>query len=273
MKYKHNKRKNSSILYEILIQELAKTIVSKDKDLRNKILETIKKYFNRGSLLGKELRIYNNILNTNNVDQLIAEKIVMQSKKDHESLDKNKIAQEQNNLFFEIKKYLPTDKVFFNFIPNYRSLASISQIFNRDVSAKTRVLLEQDMVNKMSSNLLNESNKMQSMDKLVLNSFINKYNKEYTSLYEEQKQLLNKFIKSFVDNGLELKIFLNEEIKRLKQEVNKSLTTKEFTNDNVMSENAKKVLEKLNGFSKEIINEQMIKTVIKIQNLIREINN
>jgi len=271
MRYKHNKKRNTAFLYEVLILELAKSVVAKNKELRSKLLETIKKYFNKDNPLGKELKLYKSILSTKSVDNLIAEKILLEAKREHIQLDREEIVGEQNKLYFDIKKFMTPQQIFSNFIPNYKDLASISQIFNKDVSIKTRVLLENDLINKMASNILTE-NKMQPIDNLVLTSFIKKFNEKYQNLHEEQRILLNKFVTSFSDNGLELKAYLNEEIGRLRVEINKSLSLKEFVDDTIMFSNGKKVLEILNGFKTTPINEQLINQVIKIQNLVREIN-
>lgn len=271
-KFKHSKKHNTSFLYEVLILELAKSVVSKNKELRIKILETLKKYFDKSTILGRELSIYKSILNTKNVDVIIAEKILNESKKEYGFLVKDAITTQQNKLYFEIKKFISPQQIFSNFIPNYRNLASVSQIFNRDVSVKTRVLLENDIIGNMTSQMLQER-KLQPIDNLVLNSFVKKFNEKYVGLFSEQKTLLSKFVTSFSDNGLELKIFLNEEIRRLKEEIKKALIQKEFVDDSIMLENGKKVLGMLESFSTMPINEQMIQKLIKIQNLGREINN
>lgn len=269
MKFKHNKRKNSAFLYEVLIQELAKTVVSKDKNLRIQILKILKENFSKNTTIGKELKIFKAILNAKNVNELIGEKIINEAKKEYSLLDKEKLFKEQNELFFKIKKIL-NPQVFSNFIPNYKDLASISQIFNKDVSIKTRVLLETELIKKMSSNILKED-KMVPIDNIIMNSFVKKFNEKYQNLFEEQKKLLNKFITSFVDNGIDLKVFLNEEIARLKKELSQSMTAKELTEDKNMLENCNIVLKILEGLAGRKIDEEMISQVIKIQNLLREI--
>ena len=46
--------------------------------------------------------------------------------------------------------------------------------------------------------------------------FTNKFNSTYSKLNEEQQALLSKYIGSFKDNGLDLKIYLNDELGRIK---------------------------------------------------------
>ena len=268
MKFRHNKKKNSAFIYEVLVLECYKAVLSKNKQLRHSILETIKTFFSSSTQLGKELNIYKAIMNTKNVDELSAEKIIQEAKREYKLLDEMKLLNEKNKLLFRIKKLLPG--AFTNFVPNYKDLASISQIFNKNVIINTRVMLENEILKKMTSNVLKE-NKMVPIDSIVLNSFVKKFNGQYSSIHTEQKNLLNKWITSFADNGLELKTFLNEEIGRLKTELKKSLVLKEIADDTMMLERTKEVVQLLESFSKEPINEQMINHVIKIQSLIREI--
>ena len=56
-KYRHNKKRNTAFLYEALISEYTKTIVSEGEDSRRGqfILSLIKRHFGKGTTLGKEL--------------------------------------------------------------------------------------------------------------------------------------------------------------------------------------------------------------------------
>ena len=89
--------------------------------------------------------------------------------------------------------------------------------------------------------------------------------------YLNKKILLNKFISSFHNNGIELKSYLNEEIGRLKKELKKSFLCEEFISDPQMLANAKKVLKTLESYQSKKPDKQMVEEVIKIQGLIKEI--
>ena len=56
---KHNKKRNTAFLYECLVKELTKAIVHNDNDLKSKITEVIKENFKKGTILKKDLDIYN----------------------------------------------------------------------------------------------------------------------------------------------------------------------------------------------------------------------
>lgn len=269
-KFKHNKKRNSAFLYEVLIQELTKAVLAKDDVLKNKITALIKESFSKNSMIYRELKLYRAISHTKSVGVLTAEKIVNEVKIRHKDINSKQLLSEQNKLARKIRKLL-SDQAFSNFVPNYKDMASISQIFNQRISIKSKILLENELVGKMSIN--QSEDKMVPMDNIIYKSFAKRFNEEYKSvLVEEQKTLLNKFITSFVNNGIELKSYLNEEIGRLKKELKKSLMSEEFVVDEQMTQNAKKVLKILESYKEEKPDKAMVEEVIKIQGLVREIN-
>ena len=85
-KFKHNKKRNSAFLYEILIQELTKSVISKDKEAQSKTTSLIKEYFSRDSMMYRELKLYHAITHTKNTNVLIAEKILNEVKSRHKGL-------------------------------------------------------------------------------------------------------------------------------------------------------------------------------------------
>jgi hypothetical protein len=268
-KFKHNKKRNSAFLYETLIQELTKSIISKNKEMQDNLTSLIKETFTRNSVMYYELKLYKAITDTKGVNVLTAEKILNEVKIRHKDINKKKLVSEQNKLVRKIRKLL-SDKAFSNFVPDYKNLASISQVFNRNVAIKSKVLLENELITKMSNR--EKVEKMTPIDNLVYKSFSQNFNKEYGSkLLESQKMLLKKFITSFSNNGLELKAYLNEEVGRLKEELNSALKKEEILSDLQMVANTHLVLDKLESYQSQKLNKSMIAEIIKIQGLVEEI--
>ena len=268
-KFKHNKKRNSAFLYEVLIQELTKAVLQKNQDLQNKTTALIKESFGGNSNLYLELKLYRAITNTEGVGVITAEKIINEVKVRHKDIDKKKLLLEQNKLIRKMKK-LFLDDVFSNFVPNYKNMASIAQIFNQKTSIKSKILLENEMVGKMS--LKEDEEKMVPIDNIVYKSFVKKFNNEYSvKLMTEQRTLLNKFITSFHNNGLELKMYLNEEIGRLKKVLSQALKTEEFIKDSEMNTSAKNVIGLLESYKNKTPDKKMVEEVIKVQELVKEI--
>ena len=105
-----------------------------------------------------------------------------------------------------------------------------------------------------------------------MKNFVKKFNVRYSdTLHEEQRRLLNKYVLSFSDNGLVLKAFLHEEIERLRTIISRGLKQEDISSDKEMTDKTKQVLNVIDGFSKERINNDLLERVMKIQSLAREI--
>jgi len=107
---------------------------------------------------------------------------------------------------------------------------------------------------------------------VVIKSFTKKFNNKYeTELLDEQKELLTYYISSFADNALELKTFLNEEIARLRSQLQAAKSIREIQSDPDMIEKTEQVIAHLNEFSKRSVDDELLLTVMKTQSLVKEI--
>ena len=271
LKQKHNKKRNTAILYESLVRELTKAILNKNNEIKQKVVSMLKEHFSSNTLLGKELKLYKVLCETYDLSPRAAEKLVFEMRSRHEELSYKGLFKEQSNVIKKINQSF--GKSFFSsFIPNYKTAASIYQIFNQETPSKDRILLEETMIEKLCSSE-EEQPQMKPIDHLTYKTFVKRFNEEYAKpLLKEQKELLSKYISSFADNGVEFKIFLNEEVSRLKEKVSQALTSEEIKSDSNMVEKTKKVLNIMNDFRNEHINKEMIKKVLNIQDLVREID-
>ena len=274
MKLKHNKKRNTAFLFESLVREMTKAVVNKDMEGKQKVLSIIKEHFHKGTELYKELEIYKSVLDNEGVESSFAEKVLVEAKSQHANLDKEKIFQEQSSLINVVNKGLSKD-TFSNFVPNYKNLATLYQLFNTSLAPKKKVLLENSICEHIS--VKQEEQKASEQvpsDKLVFNTFISKFNNTYSeTLSENQQTLLNKYVTSFVDNGVELKLFLNEEIGRLRNTIKSSMTSVETLQDDNLQKKTSKLLEAIDDFKNKNIDSKLIKKIIKIQHLVEEINN
>lgn len=272
MRLKHNKKRNTAFVYEALIRELTKAVVKKNKQKKNQIVSIIKEHFNSDTLLSRELSLYQAICETRDLNRETAEKVIIESRISHKALDKKALYREQSSLIKKINKTL-SGKIFNNFVPNYRSIASAYSIFNSEVPPKDRVLLESKMAEIMTLESAAQSNEEKKhIDNIVYKTFVKKFNSEYgETLLAEQKELLSRYITSFSDNGVELKIFMNEEIGRLKEVVSKAESNTHVKEDKDMKQKTEKVLELLHDFKNREIDDSMVETTLKIQDLASEL--
>ena len=274
-KRRHNKKRNTAFLYEALIREMTKAIVSKDDTTKQAVVGIVKEFFSPRTILSKELDLYKTLSETDGLDPVTAEKLVYQVREAHSALDKKDIYNAQSNLIKTINSQLSSG-VYNNFVPNYKSIATLSQLFGSDAARyniKTGVLLEQKVIKRLTSD--DEATNVQEMkpiDNLVFKTFTSKFNDAYSErLLGEQKELLNRYILSFSDNGIDVKIYLNEEISRLQTALVSALDTKEIQSDKNMQESVKLVLTMIETFKTKPVDRALIEKVLKIQNVVHEI--
>jgi len=270
MKTRHNKKRNTAFVFEALVREATVAIIKENHEVKDKAIAIIKKHFVPGSVLYKDLQNYRSLYENQNLHREIAEKIIKEAKLAHRVMDPHGLFVSQSDLIADVNKEL-TPEVFNNFVPNYKTLASIAQMFSDKSSPKSAVILENNIINNM---ILPEDKQdtLEPIDNLVLNSFVNKFNDKYKEgLLENQKTLLNHYITSFADNGLGLKMFLNSEIARLKEELTVSLNKEVIKEDKDLIEKTNQVLEKLSSFQMQAASAQVVLTVLKTQQLTEEI--
>ncbi len=271
MRLKHNKKRNTAFVYEALVRELTESVVKNNKNKQNKIVSIIKEHFGGSSVLKEELELYKSIYETREIEKNLAEKIMYQVKEKHDGLDKKKLFQEQSALINKINRTL-SSKVYGNFVPNYKTIASVYSIFQETLPVKDRVLLEENIVDQMSSSVEARSQNQQPIDSLTYKTFVSQFNSEYTSaLNESQKDLLGNYISSFVDNGLGFKVYLNEEIGRLKTSLTDAKKMKNISSDEVLIEKLDQVYNVLDETKNTEIDTRTLEIVLNAQQLLEDL--
>jgi hypothetical protein len=272
MKTRHNKKRNTAFVYEALIKEATVAILKNDSEKRDKAIRVIKRHFKSGSILKRDLDCYRSLSEDQNLDKETAEKILREVKIQQRLIDPTGLFKQQTKLVHDINKEVSTS-VFKNFVPSYKSLATIMQIFSEKTSPKNRIILENEIIQRMLAEATATTSD-EPIDGLVYTTFAAKFNERYdNNLLKEQKELLNYYVSSFVDNGLELKMFLNDEIARLKEQLEKGKTTIEIKEDKHMLEKTVLVIERLESFAKKEITDDVLLTVMKTQELVKEMYN
>jgi len=270
MKTKHNKKRNTAFVFEALVKEATVAILKQDISRKNAAVQLIKTHFKQGTLLRKDLECYRSLYESNNLDRTTSEKILKEAKLQRHFIDAQSLFKKQTSLICDVNKNLSAE-VFTNFVPNYKSLATISQIFSDKVSPKNQIILENEVINHM---MLGESkeNNIGMIDDVVYRTFVQKFNDKYhNNLLEEQKDLLTYYITSFVDNSLELKMFLNEEIDRLKNSLIDARKDNMIKSDADMFLKAEQVIKKLDTYATASINDSLLLSILKTQQLVKEI--
>ena len=272
MKFKHNKKRNTAFLFETLIKEMAKSVVANDSERQTKIAKIIKRHFTKRGVLYKDLQSYKVLMELKEAESDFAQRIISEVRRDRDRLNTQNIFSEQSRLIKKINVELGQE-VYSNFVPNYKTMATIGQLFADNVSPNEKVILEDKLLTEMTkAEEKTEKEILEHLDSIAYKTFTNKFNKAYAGkLHEEQQQVVSKYIYSVSDNGISLKTYLNEEVGRLRDKVKASLDAKEISADPEMVEKTEQVLEFLNSLTETKLDEAAIKKIMQIQGLVREV--
>tara|TARA_R110000765_G_scaffold186903_1_gene292491 strand:+ start:74 stop:898 length:825 start_codon:yes stop_codon:yes gene_type:complete len=272
MKVKHNKKRNTAFLFETLIRELTRAVIRKDISTKNDVTSILKEHFAAGTILHEELNLYRSLYETKSLPRGTAERLLSEVKTQYSLLEKKSIFSEQGNVIRKMNKKL-SKEVFGTFVPSYKNLATVYQIFNGESAPAKKILLEDNILSQMTEEPPDTDQPLAAqVDNLVIKNFINKFNTKYgDSINESQSRLLQNYILSFTDNAVGLKSFLNEEIGRLHQTLTNGMKKDDIAQDPDMVEKSDKIINYLSEFKNQPFTRDSITQILKIQSLAKEI--
>ena len=229
MKIKHNKLRNTGLLFEFLLRQITTDTLSNNKE--SVALKIVKKFINEKTELGKEFSLYSIILNKKFKTDKKAEFFLNEVVKERQSLNKTQLRREKYNLIKEIKKQHNLQKLFSTKVKPYKVYASIYKIFEHysDLSAEEKTitffnLIEHVTTQKKKTEMLELVNPELVKDKdlriITYRILLENFNKKYKHLNAKQRNLLRAYINN-VSNENSLKEHINEEIPSLKKSLKK----------------------------------------------------
>ena len=204
---------------------------------------------------------------TTPLDKDSANRLLSESKDRYSKLTRQDIFNSQNKLIKEINYTLSSD-VFSNFVPNYKNLATVYNIFNDKTSIKEKILLEERLVESLTAK--DKEDDKHHIDNLTYKTFVESFNKKYANLDQSQKDLLTNYIASFSDNSLGLKTYLNEQVSELKDKLS-TLKTSEILEGEDLQKKFADTIGKLDSYKNKEIDDTMIEEVLRIQELVKEL--
>jgi hypothetical protein len=233
MRIKHSKYKNTGLIFELLVKQIASDTLNK-KD--SKAVEILKRFFTGKSTLVREFKLYEFVLKNKSVNQSKAESIVSTIIEVSRNIDKVDLKKQKYSLIKEIKNSYDLKEFFSINVKDYKSLAALYCLMeahkvtdvidpNFLVDNKTTILehltKERQNKNKVRDSLIEEYSKYdKDLKLLTFKILLEKFNSKYGTLLPEQKNILKEFITS-VDSSARLRNIVNEELKKLKTIIEK----------------------------------------------------
>ena len=274
---KHSKYKNTAILFEMLVRKLTSETLTSDKTVT---VEIIKKYFGKNTVLSKELQLYNSLIKESFKSEAQTLEFIRSCKAAHTKLNKSTLRRQRYNLVKEISENFDFQKISKIRINNYKELASVYKIFEYSDSDNPKEILEckNVIVEHMSSvknvsdkkNIVLEKYKKHDKDVRLLayKLLVDKFNKKYSTLDENQKQVLNKYI-VHVNDTESLKLYLESILPNIKNELKEQVLK---ISDPVTKIKVDKLSEMLcNVKTIKVVNESHILSILRYFDLIKEL--
>ncbi len=231
MKLKHNKLRNTGLLFELLVRQItADTLNNRE----SKAIDILKSNFNN-NLIAKEYKIYKALVNNKNLSEAKANIVIDASIEAHKKINKSVLDNQKYKLISQIKENYDLDEFFKTKIENYKTLASIYMLFemyqSNSIDPSREVKYKYSIMEDICAGI-KESKKdpvfeeYATYDKgtkaLVYKLMIQKFNDKYYNLNEEQKSLLKNYI-SNITTPETFKEYVNEQIKTVKAKLVKHL--------------------------------------------------
>ena len=224
-KVKHNKIRNTGLLFEFLLRQITSDVLNK-KD--SKAVNIVKKRFSENTELGKELALYNVLIGKKFKSDKQADYFINEVIKGRTSLNNSTLRRERYNLIKEIQSNYNLQKFLSSKVPNYKVYASVYKLFeyNKSLSPDQKTESFFNIVEHVTTN--NNSIKLSETvsaipdDKdlriLTYKTLLEKFNQKYTKLSGTQKTLLREYINN-ISNTNSLKETLRDIVRDLKKDL------------------------------------------------------
>ena len=231
MKIKHSKYKNTGLIFELLVKQIAADTLSRKDSPAVKIM---KKFYTGKTSLVKEFKLYEYILKNKGVSQPKAETIVSTIIEISNKLDRTAIKKQKYDLIAEIKMSYDLEEFFSMKVRDYKPLAAmycLMEAQNAEDLSDPQTLVDNKItiLEHLTAKKQNEADVKDALveeyakyDKdlrlLTYKILLEKFNGEYENFLPEQKAILREFITAS-ESQVKLRNMINEELEKISKEV------------------------------------------------------
>ena len=273
-KLKHSKFKNTGILFELLVRQIAADTLGGKNSLA---LEIIKFHFKKGTELTKELNFYQTLQKETFDTQYKAQEFVNIILEQRRGLNESLLRRQKYNLIKSIKESYKIDDFFKYRVNNYKELASTYKLFEykQENSPKEWVdckntIFESIITKKeqLIEEKINEEYTTQPKEvRLLAYKFlVDSFNEKYSSLTLEQKNVLRTYINN-IDNSEKLRKYVISEVKKLKTAFGKVKVL-----DKVVSIKLNETINLMENIAtSKIISETQVLSLLRYHELLEEV--
>lgn len=240
MKVKHSKFKNTGILFELLVRQVASDTVS-GKD--SAAINLIRKYFSKAEL-AKEHKLYQALVNSKALTEGKAESLINATLEISSRLNRSALRKEKYNIIKDIRESYDLEEFFKSKINNYSQYAAAynlieahnslefvepSQVIENKVTLLEHITRKEINKDKVEDSVMEEYLLMDKGTRmLIYRTLLERFNSKYNNMSVSQKNVLKEYINN-ISNTVKLREFVNESFSSIKAELvklNKTVTDK-----------------------------------------------
>ena len=281
LKTKHSKIRNTGILFELLTRQITVDVLNNDK--KGSAANILKTFFNKNTQLGKEYELYRVLTVENYKSETKANHLVDVVLNARTKLKEASLKREKYNLIKEVRSKYDINNFFMARIPNYKVNASIYKLFSikEDMDPQTETesrftivenITRKKVSNKKKENVMVEGYKKQEKDLRLLaySILVEKFNKKYSSLSSNQRNLLKEYINN-ISNTNSLKELIESETVKVKKELQSYLPQ---VSDKVTKIKLKEAINQAETLMKgRIVEDKQVVTLMRYYQLVKELKN
>tara|TARA_A100001391_G_scaffold203114_1_gene194600 strand:+ start:1752 stop:2606 length:855 start_codon:yes stop_codon:yes gene_type:complete len=231
MKIKHSKYRNTGLIFELLVKQIAADTLDNKE---SKAIAILKEFFAGRNTLAKEYKLYEFILRNKKVSQSKAETIISTITEVSRKLNQKLLKKQKYDLISAIKENYKIDEFFGMEVRDYKPLASLyclleaqnnSNVVDPNFLVVNKCTLLEHLTskdqneNKVKDSLIEEYSKYdKDLKMLTFKILLEKFNDNYKDLLPQQKRILKEFITS-VNSNRRLYNLVNTELDNIIKEV------------------------------------------------------
>ena len=280
-KTKHSKIRNTGILFELLTRQITVDVLNNDK--KGSAANILKSFFNKNTELGKEYELYRVLTVENYKSETKANHLVDAVINARLKLNESSLKREKYNLIKEVRSKYDINNFFMARIPNYKVNASIFKLFSTKDDLKPQAETEsrftivenitrKNLSAKKKENVVVEGYRKQEKDLRLLayGILIEKFNKKYSNLSANQRNLLKEYINN-ISNTNSLKEFIETETIKVKKQLQSHLPK---VSDKVTKIKLKEAINQAETLMKgRIVEDKQVVTLMRYYELVKELKN
>jgi len=220
---KHSKVKNTGLIFELLVRQVASDTMN---NKNSKALSILKKHYNSKSELTKELKLYRTLSEEKFTNETKAEKFVEAVLKARKNINESQLRRDKYNLIKDLKSNYIVEDFFKSRVKNYKLHASTYKLFEyaeaddpkEYITSKFALVEHVQSLSKKPESAPTLTSENKDVRILASKIVVDKFNERYSGLSSSQKKMLREYINN-VTNSVKLRKYILTEIRSLRTSI------------------------------------------------------